>query len=177
MLRQIRHLVRSATLIVSAPLSQLGSDDRPGPATLALHGFHSCIAGCYSGAARLHPAAPEVLRHRRRPMIEWVWRAAMASGRWTRWSLPPIRKKSRPLCRERGIPVVMTSADCASGSDRVREVAAQLDADIYVNIQGDEPTLTGDFFPPLLALFDRPEVRSPRLRFRARRGYRQSECR
>jgi 3-deoxy-manno-octulosonate cytidylyltransferase (CMP-KDO synthetase) len=40
----------------------------------------------------------------------------------------------------------------------VREVARQIDADIYVNIQGDEPTLTPDFFAPLLELFDRPEV-------------------
>jgi 3-deoxy-manno-octulosonate cytidylyltransferase (CMP-KDO synthetase) len=40
----------------------------------------------------------------------------------------------------------------------VREVAQQIDADIYVNIQGDEPTLTADFFPPLLGLFARPEV-------------------
>ena len=40
----------------------------------------------------------------------------------------------------------------------MREVARQIDADIYVNIQGDEPTLTADFFPPLLELFDRPEV-------------------
>jgi 3-deoxy-manno-octulosonate cytidylyltransferase (CMP-KDO synthetase) len=62
------------------------------------------------------------------------------------------------VCRERGIPVVMTSPECASGSDRVREVARQIDADIYVNIQGDEPTLTADFFPPLLDLFRRPEV-------------------
>ena len=38
------------------------------------------------------------------------------------------------------------------------EVAGQIDADIYVNIQGDEPTLTPDFFPPLLDLFLRPEV-------------------
>jgi 3-deoxy-manno-octulosonate cytidylyltransferase (CMP-KDO synthetase) len=52
----------------------------------------------------------------------------------------------------------MTSPDCASGSDRVREVALKIDADIYVNIQGDEPTLTPAFFPPLLTLFDRPEV-------------------
>ena len=42
--------------------------------------------------------------------------------------------------------------------DRVREVARRVDADVYVNIQGDEPMLTPDFFPPLLALFDRPEV-------------------
>jgi 3-deoxy-manno-octulosonate cytidylyltransferase (CMP-KDO synthetase) len=40
----------------------------------------------------------------------------------------------------------------------VREVARQIGADIYVNIQGDEPTLTADFFPPLLGLFERPEV-------------------
>jgi 3-deoxy-manno-octulosonate cytidylyltransferase (CMP-KDO synthetase) len=40
----------------------------------------------------------------------------------------------------------------------VREVARQIDADIYVNIQGDEPTLTPEFFLPLLRLFDRPEV-------------------
>ena len=62
------------------------------------------------------------------------------------------------VCRERGIPVAMTSPECASGSDRVREVARQIDADIYVNIQGDEPTLTADFFPPLLDPFRRPEV-------------------
>src|ERR1035441_6026227 len=62
------------------------------------------------------------------------------------------------VCRERGIPVAMTSPECPSGSDRVREVALQIDADIYVNIQGDEPTLTADFFPPLLELFARPEV-------------------
>jgi 3-deoxy-manno-octulosonate cytidylyltransferase (CMP-KDO synthetase) len=40
----------------------------------------------------------------------------------------------------------------------VREVARQIDADIYVNIQGDEPTLTPAFFLPLLGLFERPEV-------------------
>lgn len=62
------------------------------------------------------------------------------------------------VCGERGIPVVMTSPECASGSDRVREVARQVEADIYVNIQGDEPTLTPAFFPPLLELFERAEV-------------------
>src|SRR5579872_5055526 len=93
-----------------------------------------------------------------RPMIEWVWRAAVASGRMDPVVVATDADEVAAVCRERGIPVVMTSAQCASGSDRVREVARALDADIYVNIQGDEPTLTGDFFPPLLALFERPEV-------------------
>jgi 3-deoxy-manno-octulosonate cytidylyltransferase (CMP-KDO synthetase) len=93
-----------------------------------------------------------------RPMVEWVWRAAVACGRMDPVVVATDAEEVAAVCRARGIPVTMTSADCASGSDRVREVARNLDAEIYVNIQGDEPTLTGDFFPPLLALFDRPEV-------------------
>jgi 3-deoxy-manno-octulosonate cytidylyltransferase (CMP-KDO synthetase) len=93
-----------------------------------------------------------------RPMVEWVWRAADAGGRMDPVLVATDSDEVAAVCRERGIPFAMTSPECASGSDRVREVALQVDADIYVNIQGDEPTLTADFFPPLLALFDRPEV-------------------
>jgi 3-deoxy-manno-octulosonate cytidylyltransferase (CMP-KDO synthetase) len=93
-----------------------------------------------------------------RPMVEWVWRAAQASGVMNPVLVATDSGEVQAACAERGIPVIMTSPECASGSDRVREVAAKLDADIYVNIQGDEPTLTPEFFPPLLALFDRPEV-------------------
>ena len=93
-----------------------------------------------------------------RPMVEWVWRAAAASRLMDPIVVATDAEEVAAVCRERGIPTVMTSPDCPSGSDRVREVARQLDADIYVNIQGDEPTLTPDFFPPLLSLFNRPEV-------------------
>ena len=93
-----------------------------------------------------------------RPMIEWVWRAAHASGLMDPVVVATDSEEVAAVCRLRSIPVAMTSPTCPSGSDRVREVARQIDADIYVNIQGDEPTLTPDFFPPLLALFDRPEV-------------------
>ena len=93
-----------------------------------------------------------------RPMVEWVWRAAAGSGRMDPVVVATDSDEVADVCRERGIPVAMTSPNCASGSDRVRETARQIDADIYVNIQGDEPTLTAEFFPPLLDLFDRPEV-------------------
>ena len=93
-----------------------------------------------------------------RPMVEWVWLAASTSGLMDPVIVATDAEEVAAVCRERGIPVVMTSPECASGSDRVREVARRMDADIYVNIQGDEPTLTADFFPPLIALFDRPEV-------------------
>jgi len=93
-----------------------------------------------------------------RPMVEWVWRAAQASGLMDPVLVATDADEVAEACRARAIPVVMTSAKCASGSDRVREAATQIDADIYVNIQGDEPTLTPDFFPPLLKLFERAEV-------------------
>jgi 3-deoxy-manno-octulosonate cytidylyltransferase (CMP-KDO synthetase) len=93
-----------------------------------------------------------------RPMIEWVWRAAVGSGRMDPVVVATDSDEVADVCRERGISVAMTSPQCASGSDRVRETARQIEADIYVNIQGDEPTLTAEFFPPLLNLFERPEV-------------------
>jgi 3-deoxy-manno-octulosonate cytidylyltransferase (CMP-KDO synthetase) len=93
-----------------------------------------------------------------RPMVEWVWRAATASGLMNPVVVATDSDEVVAVCRERGIPVVMTSVDCASGSDRVRQAARQIDAEIFVNIQGDEPTLTAEFFPSLLKLFDRPEV-------------------
>src|SRR5580704_12768078 len=93
-----------------------------------------------------------------RPMVEWVWRAASASRLMDPVVVATDAEEVAHACRARSIPVVMTSPACPSGSDRVREVARQIDADIYVNIQGDEPTLTADFFPPLLDPFRRPEV-------------------
>ena len=93
-----------------------------------------------------------------RPMIEWVWRAAASCGLMDPVLVATDAEEVAAACRLRGIPVAMTSPACASGSDRVFEVARTVPADIYVNIQGDEPTLTAGFFPPLLRLFDRPEV-------------------
>jgi 3-deoxy-manno-octulosonate cytidylyltransferase (CMP-KDO synthetase) len=92
------------------------------------------------------------------PMVDWVWRAAATSGLMDPVVVATDSDEVARVCEDRGIPVVMTSPDCPSGSDRVREVARRIDADIYVNIQGDEPTLTADFFPPLLAPFSHSNV-------------------
>jgi 3-deoxy-manno-octulosonate cytidylyltransferase (CMP-KDO synthetase) len=52
-----------------------------------------------------------------------------------------------------GGQVVLTRRDHASGTDRVAEVARQLDADVIVNLQGDEPLVDPaalDLLPDLL---------------------------
>lgn len=49
----------------------------------------------------------------------------------------------------------MTSPDCASGTDRVAEVARELtDVDIVVNVQGDEPELAGEAIDAAIAVLE-----------------------
>lgn len=50
-----------------------------------------------------------------------------------------------------GEDVMMTSPDHPTGTDRLAEVAAQLDADIIVNVQGDEPLIEPETIESALA--------------------------
>jgi len=45
----------------------------------------------------------------------------------------------RETCIEYNIRVIMTSSDCLTGTDRVAECALKIDADVFINVQGDEP--------------------------------------
>jgi 3-deoxy-manno-octulosonate cytidylyltransferase (CMP-KDO synthetase) len=93
-----------------------------------------------------------------KPMVEWVWLAAAGSGTMDQVIVATDSPEVVEVCEQRGIPVAMTSPNCASGTDRVYEISRQIDAGIYVNIQGDEPLLTPAHLEPLLALFARPQV-------------------
>lgn len=42
-------------------------------------------------------------------------------------------------CYEEKIKCLMTSKKCLTGTDRVAEVSKVIDADFYINVQGDEP--------------------------------------
>ena len=93
-----------------------------------------------------------------RPMVEWVWRAAVGSGAIDRVVVATDSDEVAEVCQSAGIEAVMTSPECASGSDRVYEVSQKIEAEIYVNIQGDEPLLTPGHFAPMLALFEQAQV-------------------
>jgi 3-deoxy-manno-octulosonate cytidylyltransferase (CMP-KDO synthetase) len=76
-----------------------------------------------------------------RPMIEHVYRRAAAatslSGVWVATDDERIMTAVRSF----GGQAVMTRADHPSGTDRLAEAVQGLDADVVVNIQGDEPML------------------------------------
>jgi 3-deoxy-manno-octulosonate cytidylyltransferase (CMP-KDO synthetase) len=66
------------------------------------------------------------------------------------------------LCRRNGWKAEMTSAKHRSGSDRVQEIAGRVDADVYINLQGDEPLAKPEHLAELIRLMqsagDRIEV-------------------
>ena len=47
----------------------------------------------------------------------------------------------KEVVEEAGFNVVMTSKKALTGTDRIADAANQIDADIYINVQGDEPLL------------------------------------
>ena len=47
-------------------------------------------------------------------------------------------------CRSRGIQVLMTPDDCLTGTDRTYHASSKFDAELIVNVQGDEPLISPD---------------------------------
>lgn len=73
---------------------------------------------------------------------------------------------------------MMTSADCASGSDRIAEVVRrEPDADVIVNVQGDEPLMPPEIIDRAVdALLSDPDcaVATAMIRIRSEEDYRST---
>ena len=77
-----------------------------------------------------------------RPLVAWVYEAARRAPDLDEVLVATDADEVAAACHGLGIPVVMTSADHPSGTDRVWEIAQTRAADVYVNVQGDEPFVT-----------------------------------
>lgn len=88
-----------------------------------------------------------------RPMLAWVYEAAKACPQLSDVLIATDSEEVAALCRRNDWPVMMTSPELPSGSDRVHAVAQCHAADIYVNIQGDEPLLRHEHLTALLEPF------------------------
>lgn len=74
-----------------------------------------------------------------KPMILWVAKlSAKAVGKECVY-VATDNKEIAEVVMNSGFQVVMTSSDALTGTDRLAEVAMQVEADIYINVQGDEP--------------------------------------
>lgn len=74
-----------------------------------------------------------------KPMIQHVFERARKSQRLSDVLVATDDVRVQKAVEKFGGKVIMTSTRHKSGTDRVAEAVANLDADIVVNIQGDEP--------------------------------------
>lgn len=76
-------------------------------------------------------------------LVQRVWEGTCGAKRLSRVVVATDDARIVEACRAFGAEVALTSPDHPTGTDRVAEVAASLDEDIVVNVQGDEPLIEG----------------------------------
>ncbi len=96
-----------------------------------------------------------------KPMVAWVAERARASGA-ERVVVATDHDGVAEACRAQAIEVCLTSPECASGTDRLAEVAQKLglpDEAVVVNVQGDEPLIEPELIhATAMLLHDKPEA-------------------
>lgn len=93
-------------------------------------------------------------------LLEQVWLRTREAKRLHRVIVATDDRRIADAATAFGAEVRMTSASHPSGTDRVAEVARAEGQEfrVVVNVQGDEPLLTGTSLDRLVALFDDPAV-------------------
>lgn len=76
-----------------------------------------------------------------KPLVEHVYEAAARCTLLNELIVATDAPEVESTCQRADIPVIMTSPTHPSGTDRLFEVATMRHADVYVNIQGDEPLI------------------------------------
>ena len=93
-----------------------------------------------------------------KPMLWHVYHAARACTALDDVIVATDSPEISDVCHANGWSVRLTSAAHRSGTDRVHEVAQSLAADVYVNVQGDEPLARKEHLDVLLALMANENV-------------------
>lgn len=89
-----------------------------------------------------------------KPMVGWVYEAVRDSGALPGEDVVIATDADEILavCRQHGWNARLTSAAHRSGTERVHEIAQQVPAHIYLNVQGDEPLTRAEHIQALVAL-------------------------
>lgn len=74
-----------------------------------------------------------------KPMILWVLELACKAVNKNNVFVATDDDRIADVVKSAGYGVVMTSNTCLTGTDRLAEAATKIDADIFINVQGDEP--------------------------------------
>ena len=92
------------------------------------------------------------------PMVGQVYRGVSASPLLTDVIIATNSVEILEVCQKNGWHARMTSAQHRSGTERVHEVSNLVSADVYLNVQGDEPLTRPEHIASLLEVMRDPAV-------------------
>ncbi len=76
------------------------------------------------------------------PLIVRTWRQALKSRLAERVVVATDSREIAAVLETRGAEVVMTSPAASCGTERIAEAARQIEGDVFLNLQGDEPLIS-----------------------------------
>ena len=92
------------------------------------------------------------------PLIARVYQGVRASSLLSDVIIATDSEEILRLCEQHGWTARMTSPNHRSGTERVHEISNTVSAEIYLNIQGDEPLTRPEHIASLLSLMRDPAV-------------------
>jgi len=93
-----------------------------------------------------------------KPLIGVVYEAVRSSPLLARVLIATDSEEIMSVCRQHGWDAEMTSLAHRSGTERVHEISQRESADVYVNVQGDEPLVRSEQIATLLQVMENPSV-------------------
>ena len=93
-----------------------------------------------------------------KPLIGWVYEAVRSSPLLSDVIVATDSEVILETCRRHGWRAEMTSGSHKSGTERVHEISNSLAADVYVNVQGDEPLVRPEQIATLLDVMKEQSV-------------------
>ena len=93
-----------------------------------------------------------------RPLALWVYQAVRSSSLLDDVILATDSEEILDACSRHGCKAVMTSPRHRSGTERVHEVSQSLQADVYINVQGDEPMIRAEHIAALVEVMKDSQV-------------------
>lgn len=88
-----------------------------------------------------------------RSVLAATYMAALEADLFDEVIIAADDKKIAEAMKPFGAKVIMTSPDHQSGSDRIAEVVQNIDIDVVVNVQGDEPFILKETLQQLVDIF------------------------
>jgi 3-deoxy-manno-octulosonate cytidylyltransferase (CMP-KDO synthetase) len=92
------------------------------------------------------------------PLVAWVYQGVRRCSSLDEVVIATDSEEIFSFCRQRGFVARMTSPAHRSGTERVHEISGSISADVYLNVQGDEPLTRPEHIDSLIEVMKRPGV-------------------